>query len=700
MAESPPEPAPPPCRDSRACAAAIGKHREAIAYAMLDNLYLMPRWAQDIRQNQRNLDSFVARELHVFVDYIRHYLRSGDDAYMHLYVGEKLKQTYDTGLEPGEAAELRRQLALLDTAAFSEALGNSLHRDRLKYLRHTLAIIHSILESTGEKPINVLFVQDCLYLDVLAFLTAPLVQDGIGIRPFYATSKNPQELRAKIRELSKNKIEAVFFSPFTYEFSPEFAQLLNWRNSLMPSPAVLHVVESAMADSQKTLDLLADLFDCHVFIHNTSMLIREPSALKRRMKNLATRRTRRAAGNLVNHRLSSYIAGKNQATFEHLFIIDETKPLRRQGEHALGALLYSSALQHPAAFGREIAADYGDLLFVEVNLLKKKLVVCDLDNTLWEGLIGEGEVRPYIERQKTLKELRRKGIVLAVNSKNDPANVHWDGCVLSDDDFVCREISWEPKVTGLRRIQSALNLKLRDYIFIDDRADEREMIRAAFPEILTLDATDPRSWRLLGRWASLLETHPEMDRTLLYRQREERQQFLQAEEGSVCDPGEMFKNLELKVHIHPARQTDVRRVTELINRTNQFNLCGSRTSFGDVNGWYNAPNSLLLTVHTSDRFGPMGMVCAALVKAGADALEIPVFVLSCRVFGYGIENAVMNYIKRLAKGREIVGHYRETGQNAPCRNFYLENGFLRAGDIWKFSGKAGLDPAWLETTAE
>lgn len=700
MAEVQSESPPPPCRNSLACAAAIRKNRTPIAYAMLDNLHIMPRWAEEVRRSQRDLDRFVARELHVFVDYVRQYLRSGDEAYMHLYIGEKLKQTYDSTLGPDEAAQLRGRLAQLDASAFTKVLDGTLRGERLKYLQNQLDKMHSVVGRTGEMPFNVLFVQDCLYLDILAFLTGPLLQDRMGITPFYATSKNPRELRTKIRELSKNKIQAVFYSPFTYEFSPELAQILNWRNSLMPSSAARNVAENALSESQKTLDLLADLFDCHVFVHNAAMLIREPSPVKRRIKNLATWRTRRTAGDLVNKRLASRVADKNEATFEHLFVIDETEPLGRRGAHALGAMFYSSALQHPAAFGRELAVKYRDVLFVEARLLKKKLVVCDLDNTLWEGLIGEGAVRHYTDRQETLKELRRKGVVLAVNSKNDAANVTWRGCALSGEDFVCREISWEPKVHGMRRIQSALNLKLKDYVFIDDRADEREMMKSAFPEILTLDATAPRTWRLLNLWASLLETHPEMDRTLLYRQREERQRFLQSEEAAVHDTAEMFKDLGLKVHIHPARESDLKRAAELINRTNQFNLCGSRTTFSEVSGWNKDPDSLLLAVHVSDRFGDMGMVCAAVVKISESGLDIRVFVLSCRVFGYGIENAVMNYVKRLAKGRKIVGQYCETQQNGPCRNFLPDNGFVPAGDIWKFSGKASPDPTWLDITIE
>jgi len=705
MSNPSPQPAeqtfpPPPCPDSVACAAALESNRNQIARALLDNLRIIPRWAAEIHQNQHDIDAFIARELHVFVDYVHLYLKSGDDAYSHLYIGEKLKQAYDASLLPEQAADLRNQLVKLDGQAFLRVLAPTLPSAPLAYLQRHFDQMHSVLAGKGKKTLTILFVQDCLYLDILAFLTAPLLEDGIGLTPCYATSKNPDELRSQLRTLSKNKIEAVFFSPFTYEFYSEFAQLLRWRNSVMTPARARKTAENAIAETQKTLDLICDLFDCHIFVHNTAMLIREPSPLKRRAKNLMTLRVRTAARNLIREWLNKYVAQKNNETFEHLFVIDETDPLRRLGEHALGALFYSAQIQHPAAFGRELARHYRDLLFIEAFLIKKKLVVCDLDNTLWEGLIGEGEVRHCADRQQILKNLRRKGVVLAVNSKNDPANVHWAGCALSEDDFVCREISWEPKINGMRRIQSVLNLKLKDYVFIDDRADERALINSAFPDIFTMDANEPRTWRLLALWASLLETNPEMDRTLLYRQREERQTFLQSEDHSDHDAAAMFKNLDLRLHIRRATHTDLKRVVELINRTNQFNLCASRTSFAEAAAWTTNPAATLLVAHATDRFGDMGMVCTTLVRVTETGLQIPVFVLSCRVFGYGIENAVMNHIKRLAHGRSITGWYNETTQNAPCKNFYPDNGFRFSDNAWVFRGAPASDPAWLTVTTE
>ncbi len=126
---------------------------------------------------------------------------------------------------------------------------------------------------------------------------------------------------------------------------------------------------------------------------------------------------------------------------------------------------------------------YFEIAFAHAFLKSKKLIVCDLDNTVWDGVIGEGAVRHFSDRQATLKELRRRGVLLAINSKNDPKNVHWTGSELQASDFVATQINWQTKAANMERIRDELNLKTKDFIFIDDRPDERELMRAKFPEI-------------------------------------------------------------------------------------------------------------------------------------------------------------------------------------------------------------------------
>ena len=136
---------------------------------------------------------------------------------------------------------------------------------------------------------------------------------------------------------------------------------------------------------------------------------------------------------------------------------------------------YDLVVFDPAAAPR-----YRDILYAHAWLLKKKLIVCDLDNTLWDGVIGEGAVGHYACRQRILSSLRQRGVLLAINSKNDPARVRFDGGLLTASDFVATQVNWDPKVRNMKAILAELNLKSKDTIFIDDRADERALMSDAF----------------------------------------------------------------------------------------------------------------------------------------------------------------------------------------------------------------------------
>jgi FkbH-like protein len=292
--------------------------------------------------------------------------------------------------------------------------------------------------------------------------------------------------------------------------------------------------------------------------------------------------------------------------------------------------------------------------------------------------------------------------LLTINSKNDPRNVHWNGAVLTESDFIHMQINWESKVANMRRIRDALNLNLKDFVFIDDRADQREMVRQAFPEIRVLDATTSQAWARLALWAAALPDTSGTDRTQQYREREQRENFIAESSTALEDPTTLFAGLAIQVEIREPSRAELKRVTELINRTNQFNLTGARTSLREICEWHDGRSRRIIVVEASDKFGPMGLVSAALLEQSGTQFLIPLFVLSCRVFGYGIEDAVLGAVKRLARqfgGRESVsirGSYRETAFNEPCRAMYPRNGFRWEGQSWIIADvEPSQDPAWL-----
>jgi FkbH-like protein len=633
------------------------------------------------------------------VDYLRLRFESGDQLYEQLFTGEKLKQLHHEALRGPARAVFRARVVDDEKRVFHDVLGPQLDAAERAALADVLERGYAPVLAEGEREARVLLVGDCLYLDIVTFAQPALAAEGITLVPSFATSKNPAQLRREIAAFDPAQYCAVFYSPFTYEFVPALEHLHHLRAAAQGPFRAAAVGREAFEQVVPTLALLAERFECPVIVHNTAQVVRADGSFRSNLRRMATAPGRRLLARVLNRQIATAVERLNRETFEHLHVLDETSWMRAYGEAHLGRYLHAAEYQHPAALGRLLAEVYVDVIAVVLELAKKKLVVCDLDNTLWDGLIGEGPVRHHPDRQRTLLALKRKGIVLAVNSKNDPEKVRFDGGLLHEDDFVHREINWESKVRNTKRIAETLNLKAKDFVFVDDRPDERALVAQGVPGIATLDATSERSWGRLALWADLLESG-ETDRTEMYRQYRQRSEVVT--QASAEDEQALLASLELRVEIREAGAADLKRVAELINRTNQFNLQASRTTFAEVKAWHEDPATTILVGSAADRFGSNGTVCIAVARRSARGVEIPVFVLSCRVFGYGIERAVMNHIKRAVRrnGEPIVSRLVVTPHNAPCHDFLPENGFTRDGDTFVFNGTDGAaDPPWLAIEA-
>jgi FkbH-like protein len=661
----------------------------------------MPRWEQAMKGAQPHWEQFLQLEFFSYVDYLREYFRTGDLTYKQLFIGEKIKSLYDAELDDRAARERTALVNHAEREGLERVLRPHLSTDNWSSFVNEIDFVHRSLSAEARRVQRVLLVGDCIFLDIIPFVVVDLLAQGVRLVFDYATSKNPFALRDELRALSAKSFDLVFISPFSYEFVAAYSQLASLRSLRMSHEVTQAAIEQTWQTTRATLDVAAELFDCPIHVHNSAAIVREEHSGKRLLRMVATSARRKRGRRYMNRALDEYVEQKNGEAFRHLFVLHEDRCVSEFGEWRAGAFYHRTALQHPAAMGRALAPHYVDILYANAHLMGRKLVVCDLDGTLWEGMIGEGEVVHHHLRQQALRDLKTKGVVLAIASKNDPANVHWRGATLTTNDFVHAAISWEPKVHAMKRIQADLNLKSRNFIFIDDRHDELSMMQTAFPEVLCLDANDPATWRRIGLWQHLLDGDLEMDRTLMYQQRDARKGFVAEDSDSEIEKANLFASLQLKVTIAHATRADLKRITELVNRTNQFNLQATRTSFREVAQWHQSSEHVILVAQTSDRFGDMGATCIAIARTKGDEMVLMAFVLSCRVFGYGVERSVLNYLKSIAADEGIdrlVGRYIETPQNAPCRDFLPDNGFHAEGDRWVFQiGETSpTDPAWLQ----
>ena len=321
---------------------------------------------------------------------------------------------------------------------------------------------------------------------------------------------------------------------------------------------------------------------------------------------------------------------------------------------------------------------------------RRKVLVLDLDNTLWGGVLGEDGIDgivlgqegiglAYREFQLAIRALARRGVVLAIASKNNPADA-WDvieghpEMVLRRRDFACAEIHWSPKSESLPRIAQQLNLGLDSFVFWDDEPREREIVRSQHPAVLVPEVpADPSDYAraLLGlRCFDVLSlTDEDRKRGEMYRQEVDRQQWLQ--EATPADLSEFYRSLNMTVTIARPDEFGVARFAQLTQRTNQFNFTTRRYTEGDIRAKLADAAFGLYSVSLEDRFGKLGVVGAAIVQQSHGTWQLDTFLMSCRALGRGVEDAFLaTLVCEAARGEsELVGEFIPTKKNAPAREF-------------------------------
>jgi FkbH-like protein len=688
-----------PSRSVRKELLAVFHHRRlALANALFDGLR---QCSTALPANLADLEDWPREHVLAAVDIAGSMLGRPDELWEDLFAGwihsRVLAPLSDGGAEsafsPSQALRLTKLLWL-------DLLRGQIGSAAVQHAQRVLDRVIADLSRPARKTVRVLFIGDCLQYEVIAALLGPCARAQIAFAPQRIHERVQSVLRNRIRSMEASDVDLVFFSPFTHSYLPEYSQLLRPASSLWGRARFFEHADRMVEDIAATVRVLANRFACPIYLHNTAGTVQTFGLVVGWAKNAISRRNRKQAREMI-HRRFSLLA--EEVAFEgRVRVLDENSVRDGLGDRKLATVFYKGDLFHPTRLGVALGRrTCFEAIYSHVFLEGKKVVVCDLDNTLWDGVIGEGAVTHLGRRQEILKGLRNRGILLSINSKNDPRNVHFSGGVLESGDFVAPRINWMPKAANMKSIVAELNMKAKDFVFIDDRSDELEQIADAFPEILTLNAQDPATWRLLSHWQKHLRADQDGDRTRLYHERFARDQFLLAappSEAAGEDELAALSRLGLEVKIEDVTRSGVKRAAELINRTSQFNLCGSRVTVTQLLEGLSQGHRVF-TVTARDKFGGMGVVGAMKVDIQPGRLEIPVFVLSCRVFGFGIEYALLNTLSRLAgPDTRISGHYKETQHNQPCRELYPKSGFTWNGSFWD-GVVSGLpeNPAWLVT---
>lgn len=327
---------------------------------------------------------------------------------------------------------------------------------------------------------------------------------------------------------------------------------------------------------------------------------------------------------------------------------------------------------------------------------KKKCLAVDLDNTLWGGVIGEDGVEGieladhkegarYRDTQLVLKKMREQGVMLAIISKNnvqdvEPVFAHPD-MILQHDDFVAEKINWDPKCVNIRMLAKELNIGLDSFVFLDDNPAEREQMIAECPEVTVIDfpkdttqLADVVEGTYQKYFFSLDVTGEDMKKTSMYRSDLQRK----AELATAVSFDDYLKKLEMDMDIHLMKPEEEKRVTQLVNKTNQFNVTTKRYSEEEIHRFAEDENIDVITVHISDKYGDQGLVSLLIIRYEGSVAEIDTFLMSCRVMGRNVENEIMARVKErlVTKNIEtVLAQYIKTPKNAPVADLFPKLGF-------------------------
>lgn len=387
-----------------------------------------------------------------------------------------------------------------------------------------------------------------------------------------------------------------------------------------------------------------------------------------------------------------------------IYVLDSQRWLAGAGEPAFNPKLwYLSKTPFSNGVFRQAAAD------VQAGLASlrggaRKLLVLDLDDTLWGGIVGDvgweklrlgghdplGEA--FLDFQRALKILTRRGILLAIVSKNEEetalqAIASHPEMALRLDDFAAWRINWDDKARNIAELVEELNLGIDSAVFIDDNLVERARVREALPEMLVPEwPSDPMlftaSLASLRCFDSPLLSREDRDRTRMYVSERKRRQT----RSQISSLDDWLKTLQIEVGVEELGPSNLQRAAQLFNKTNQMNLSTRRLTESELMQWHSRPFHRMWVFHVSDKFGSSGLTGIASLAEEKGRGRLCDFILSCRVMGRRIEEAMLSKVAleaRRAGLSEIWAQFVPTAKNQPCRRF-LEQSVLedRGGAVF------------------
>lgn len=571
-----------------------------------------------------------------------------------------------------------------------------------------LVALHASLEPGIQKPVRLLLIGDCVMTELRAFLVGSCREreTELQVRHQYLSFERGADLNMSgvMEHVRSGAADLVAFSFFTFEGLPLYRALLADAARLSAAEkqdrvtALLRMVRRLVVSVREDSDV-------PILLHNACGL--PLNKWRRRLPFVAAiAGAQREVLDALNRGLAELANGT-----ENVVLIDENAALggaslRKAAENFFPRKMRRRALFHTSAFGPMLAQIYAPIISAFARLRRVKVLLVDFDNTLWAGVMADGEVEHDSRAQRTLRKLREAGILLVALSKNDPKSIRWTEMVLAPEDFVLHKISWNQKVQSVDEAAQQLNLGRDSFAVVDDNPAELALIADRFPEVVLLDSTDQTTWsalELMLLFPNTRQTEESAARTALYREAANRREAMVAE----LDYPEMMASLGLRASWSLAREKDLSRVYELLQRTNQFNTTTKRRSLAELRALIEDAAYRVFVYSLGDRFGELGIVGVVILQSTDDALVFDAVVMSCRAMGFGLENLLIrapleHMLASTGARRDVRGLFYATERNEPAAGLFLKCGFVRQAESeWKLPADSPLPgvPDWLTIAA-
>ena len=686
--------------------------RDRIATALTrGRAELVERWEQRHRDEPLLADP-VMRDLGDWKVYRDAYLRplvqtlslgirEASSDHLHVYAYERVRFVESAALHNGGRAQLRATLR----ADAEDAIGLLDGKDA-EAMRELLEAVHAPIVDGGgagaaARTVRMMMVGDCLFTEVLPFLAHEARAVGLEIETdhLYFSAWGGKELSPDemLLALKRKRYDMIGLSFLTFEGIPPYVALLSetGRLSAQERSRRVNQIEAVI---RGYIAGIREATNIPVVLHGTCglPLTRVRQAISA-MPPIS--RARAKTVNLLNNRLRDLAENT-----ENVIFLDEEEAVASVGTRAASRPIIPwsishGAVFHPSALGRILAQPYLNVIGAHERLVRCKVVLVDFDNTLWRGVMAEGEVEHDLTAQRLLRDLKDAGILLVSLSKNDPESIRWDEMELAPEDFVLHKVGWNLKSQSIEEAVHQLDLSADSFVLLDDNPVERELVTSQLQDVVALDPTEPRTWeqlRLMLDFPNTRATEEAARRTEMYREAAARRDAL----SGGADYAGMMRTLDLRVEFGPAREEDIDRVHELVERTNQFNTTTIRRTRAEIAALLNDPSRHIFVGTLADKFGKLGIVGLTVVITEGDALTFESVIMSCRAMGFGFETVLLRgAMDALSSARTAIGRYVPTDRNRPCASLFEESGFTAISSTeWTLETRGGSAPEipdWL-----